>query len=111
DIFWVEELIGEAQDMLDDAFVPCFVMEDYKEGNLAVQQRNGKWQVSGVFDLMSAHFGDGEADLSRSIADYFDKDPQLAGELFCAYRKQKPLRTGFTKRFPIYMLLDRALLW
>lgn len=111
DILWVEELVAEAQDALDDAFEPCLVMEDYKEGNLAVMQHNGRWQVSGVFDLMSAHFGDGEADLSRPIADYLDKDPHLAGELFNAYQRQRPLRSGFAKRFSIYMLLDRALLW
>lgn len=49
--------------------------------------------------------------LAGPIADYFDKDPQLAGELFNAYQRQRPLRSGFAKRFPIYMLLDRALLW
>jgi hygromycin-B 7''-O-kinase len=63
-----------------------------------------------MFDLMEAHFGDGEADLSRPITEYLNEDPQLAGAFFEAYRKRVSLRPGFAKRFPIYMLLDRAIL-
>lgn len=111
DIFWVEELISVAQNALDQAFEPCLLMEDYKEGNLVVTRHGKRWQVSGVFDLMEAHFGDGEADLSRQIAEYLNEDPLLAGEFFKAYREYKSLRPGFAKRFPIYMLLDRAILW
>jgi len=111
DIAWVEEFIADAEEALDDTFEPCFLMEDYKEGNLVVTQHDEKWQVSGVFDLMSAHFGDGEADLSRQIAEYLNEDPLLAGEFFKAYRQHKSLRPGFAKRFPVYMLLDRAILW
>ncbi len=111
DIFWVEERIAEAQDTLDETFEPCLLMEDYKEGNLVVTQRGKRWQVSGVFDLMEAHFGDGEADLSRPIAEYLNEDPQLAGAFFAAYRTHTSLRPGFARRFPIYMLLDRVILW
>jgi len=111
DLFWVEELIADAQGALDDTFEPCLLMEDYKEGNLVVLQRDEIWQVSGVFDLMECHFGDGEADLSRVIAGYLDEDAQLARAFFNAYRDHKPFRPGFAKRFPVYMLLDRAILW
>ncbi len=111
DISWVEKLIAEARDALEETFEPCLIMEDYKEGNLVVTQQDKRWQVSGVFDLMGAIFGDSEADLSRPIAEYLNEDPQLAGEFFAAYRKHKALRPSFAKRFPIYMLLDRAILW
>jgi hygromycin-B 7''-O-kinase len=111
DIFWVEERIDEAQDALDEPFEPCVLMEDYKEGNLVVTQHDGRWQVSGVFDLMEAHFGDGEADLSRPIAEYLNENPQLAAMFFAGYRNHKSLRPHFAKRFPIYMLLDRVILW
>ena len=111
DISWVEELIADAKEALNDGFEPCLLMEDYKEGNLVVMQHEERWQVSGMFDLMEAHFGDGEADLSRPIGEYLVEDPQLAHEFFKAYRSQKSLRPGFAKRFPIYMLLDRAILW
>jgi hygromycin-B 7''-O-kinase len=111
DIHWVEDLIADAQDTLDDTFEPCLLMEDYKEENVVVMQQHGEWRVSGVFDLMTAHFGDGEADLSRSIAWYLERDPRLAQEFLDAYHCQKPPRPGFARRFPIYMLLDRAILW
>jgi Ser/Thr protein kinase RdoA (MazF antagonist) len=111
DIAWVEERIAEAQDALDEPFEPCLVMEDYKEGNLVVTQHEGRWRVSGVFDLMQCHFGDGEADLSRPIGEYLNEEPSLAAAFFAAYRRSRPLRPGFALRYPIYMLLDRAILW
>lgn len=111
DIAWVEQLIAKAEDALKEAFEPCFLMRDYKEGNLVVTKYNKLWRVSGVFDLMEGHFGDGEADLSRQIGEYLNEDSQLAGEFFAAYRKHKPLRPGFAQRFPVYMLLDRVILW
>ena len=111
DIAWVEEYITAAEDELNDDFEQCLVMEDYKEGNLVVTQENGRWQFSGLFDLMEAYFGDGEADLSRPIAEYFNESPELSRAFFDGYCSQKALRPGFAKRFPVYMLLDRALLW
>ena len=35
DLTWVEEVIAEVGDALTNSFQPCFVMEDYKEGNLS----------------------------------------------------------------------------
>jgi fructosamine-3-kinase len=60
---------------------------------------------------MEAHFGDGEADLSRTIASYLDEDRELAHAFLRAYLALRPPRPGFEERFAIYMLLDRALLW
>lgn len=37
----VEDIIAAAQDALAEPFEPCFVMEDYKEGNLVVQDNAG----------------------------------------------------------------------
>ncbi len=111
DMAWVEDYIAEAQEALNADFEPCLVMEDYKEDNLVVTRHGEKWQVSGLFDLMEAYFGDGEVDLSRPIAEYFNSDPELSRAFFSGYRSQKALRPGFEKRFPVYMLLDRALLW
>ncbi len=110
DVAWVEEIIVAGQEALDVPFEPCFVMEDYKEGNLVVQNTDG-WCVSGLFDLMGGHFGDGEADLSRPIAIYLEDDAQLAHEFLNAYQRHTPLRPGFVQRFPVYMLLDRSIIW
>ena len=111
DIRWVKECIEEAGEGLNDTFEPCIVLEDYKRENLVVLKEGEEWRVSGVFDLMGAHFGDGESDLSRQYAVYLDEDPQLAREFLRGYLSQTTLRPGFARRFPIYMLLDRAIIW
>lgn len=69
------------------------------------------WRVSGVFDLMGAHFGDGEVDLSRQYAVYLEEGPHLAQAFLQGYLSQTTPRPGFAKRFPVYMLLDRAIIW
>jgi hygromycin-B 7''-O-kinase len=111
DIAWVEALIARAGTALHEPFQPCLVMEDYKRANTSVSRANGAWEVSGLFDLMEMHFGDGEADLSRPVAEYLDSEPESAGEFVRAYADAKPLRPGFARRFPIYMLHDRLIIW
>jgi aminoglycoside phosphotransferase (APT) family kinase protein len=113
DCAWVEMLIARAKDALNDDFQPCFVMRDYKWGNLVVMQSKGKWHVSGLFDLMEGYFGDGEADLSRTTAWYLERDPSLSlsREFIQAYIRQRPPRPGFAERFAVYMLLDRLIIW
>jgi aminoglycoside phosphotransferase (APT) family kinase protein len=111
DVLWVESLIARAQPAFTYPFQPCFVMQDYKENNVVAQCTQGQWRISGVFDFTHAHFGDGEADLARSIATYLDKDPHLVCEFIYGYRKHHPLRLGFAERFPIYMLDDRLAVW
>jgi hygromycin-B 7''-O-kinase len=111
DITWVEGLLTDGHKALQEDFQPCFVMEDYKHGNMLVARKSGIWSVSGLFDLMEGHFGDGEADLSRIAAIYIDDDLQLAQEFISAYVSQRPPRPGFAERFPLYMLLDRLIIW
>lgn len=111
DIEWVEEILEQAKDALDDNFQPCFVMEDYKDANVVLTNEQGIWRVSGVFDLMEGYFGDGEIDLSRQIGVYLEEGPQLAYEFIHAYVAKKPPRPGFRERFPIYMLHDRLIIW
>jgi hygromycin-B 7''-O-kinase len=111
DIAWVENYIEEANAALDDTFAPCLVLEDYKRENLVVLQEGEGWRVSGVFDLMQAQFGDGEADLSRQYALYLEEDPQLAQAFLEGFLSKTTPRPGFARRFSVYMLLDRAIIW
>jgi hygromycin-B 7''-O-kinase len=60
---------------------------------------------------MQMHFGDGEADLSRPIAEYLVEDPLLARDFLRGYLSHTPLLPGFVMRFSVYMLHDRAILW
>jgi aminoglycoside phosphotransferase (APT) family kinase protein len=116
DVEWVERVIERGRQALAIPFVPCCVMEDFKEGNAVAECRDGIWQISGVFDLMSCYFGDGEADLARQVTVYADEDVELARDFVRAYMEQmlecgSPLRPGSAERFRIYMLLDRLIIW
>lgn len=111
DAEWVEEVIAKALSALCEPFTPCLVMEDYKEGNAVLRRAGDDWEVSGVFDFMGCYFGDGEADLSRTMCEYFDESPELAALFARTYLDLRPPRPGFSARFPIYMLLDRIIIW
>jgi hygromycin-B 7''-O-kinase len=41
DVRWVEDVISQGQKALDIPFQPCFVMQDYKEGNATVECMDG----------------------------------------------------------------------
>jgi hygromycin-B 7''-O-kinase len=111
DAVWVEDVIATGLPALREGFTPCLVMEDYKEGNTVLRRAGDEWQVSGVFDFMGCYFGDGEADLSRTMCEYFDESPELAALFARPYLDLRPPRPGFSARFPIYMLLDRIIIW
>ena len=111
DAKWAEEIVDRARPALEPPFAPCFTMEDYKEGNAVLSRSSAGWRVSGVFDFMGCYFGDGETDLSRTTAEYFDQDQELAREFLIAYLTLRPPRPGFLERFSLYMLLDRLIIW
>jgi hygromycin-B 7''-O-kinase len=114
DVQWMEELIdriSRASFALQVPFTPCIVMEDYKEANAVVELTAHGWRVSGVFDLMTAHFGDGEADLSRQVGHYLRENPTLADEFVQQYLQIRPAQTGFAERQRLYMLYDSLLIW
>jgi len=111
DANWVEEVIATNQHWLRDDFRPTFVMEDFKEGNVVFERPGATWRVSGLFDLMGAHFGDSEADLSRTSASYFDEHHELAREFILTYLSKHAARPGFVARYRIFMLLDRMIIW
>ena len=111
DADWVEEVITSNEDAMRDDFRPSIVMEDFKEGNVVFEPCGGSWRVSGLFDLMGAHFGDPEADLSRTSAMYFDESPELAREFVTTHVATHSPRPGFGARFRIFMLFDRMIIW
>jgi aminoglycoside phosphotransferase (APT) family kinase protein len=111
DVLWTEEVISRNQEALEILFEPCFVDGDYKPANVVVECIDGVWRVSGVFDYMNAHFGDGELDLVRLVAVYLEQDPELAHDFVQAYVHHRPPRPGFVERFRFYMLFDRLICW
>jgi aminoglycoside phosphotransferase (APT) family kinase protein len=110
---WLEEMLLEWGEALEVPFEPCYVHHDYREGNTVVTREKNGWVVSGVFDLMEGHFGDGEADLVRQIENWLEQEenPEIAEEFIRSYQELSPLRPGFRERLQLYMLNDTSLIW
>jgi fructosamine-3-kinase len=111
DAAWVEEILEKGRSALQEPLTSCLVMEDYQEGNVVFSRTSADWEISGVFDLMQCYFGDGEIDLSRTAATYLDEQPEVAREFLISYLRLSPPRRGFDQRFPVYMILDRLIIW
>ena len=109
DVAWVGEIIEKAGFKVT-GFTPTLCMQDFKPGNMVVERTNGKWRVSGLFDLMESIFGHPEADISRLCAVYIGKGRNdLAYTFINAYSPDDV--DGFIKRFPLFIIHDRSLIW
>jgi hygromycin-B 7''-O-kinase len=111
DATWVESVLERVSHALHTPYQPCVVLEDYKEHNIVVERAANDWRVSGVFDLMTAHFGDGEADLARQVGTYLRENPALADVFVAAYLRNKTIQPGFAERQQLYMLYDSIIIW
>jgi hypothetical protein len=74
-------------------------------------ERSGTWHVSGIFDLHTSRFGDGEADLCRMLCSYLDTDESLAVVFLDAYRAKKPFGEAIHARMPLYLINERLQIW
>lgn len=111
DVEWINQIINDGKEALQIPFVPTFVMHDYQIGNIVVDKVNGKWQVTGLFDLMENYFGDGESDLSRVFVAYSEENEELAYMFLNSYLSKTKVRPDFEKRWSIYMIMDRLVIW
>ena len=111
DIAWVEQVIRTNQEAMYQPWKVSLVVHDFKEGNMVAQKQQGEWQISGLFDLMEAHFGDGESDLVRQVGHYLRTAPTYAGEFVREYLRQRPVASGFVERQELYMLYDSLIIW
>lgn len=108
---WIGQIIQDAEESLRGPFAPVLVLHDYKEANLVVEKENNRWQVSGVFDLMEALFGDGELDLVRQLSAYLEDNIDLAKAFLDGYRKSSTLRPQADRRLAFYVVYDRMIVW
>ncbi len=108
---WVETILTDSTDVLTDPDQPCVVLGDYGEHNVVIERAEGGWRVSGVFDLMTAHFGDGEADLSLPVTDYLVQNRLLADAFVQEYTRHIEVRPGFVERQQVYMLNLKLSFW
>lgn len=111
DVEWAERVIANAEPFLQLDYTPCAVLADYGEHNAVVMEVEGNWQVSGVFDLMTAHFGDGHTDLSTSVTVYLAENELLANAFVGEYLRLKGMRPAFVELQQLYMLDLRMSHW
>ena len=112
DLQWAQGLLTKAKGALKAKFQPCFVMQDYKLGNMVFGKVSSRWEVTGLFDLMESYFGNGGADVSRTFCDYTENNkPELAYSFLNEYLRSEGKREGFEERFPAFILLDRTIIW
>ncbi len=112
DLDWVAAEFTAARDALLETFHPQFVMQDFKPSNMLIDRVGDRWQVTGLFDLMEAHFGHGEADLSRMFCFYVGVDRADLAHVFVAtYSKLLGDPIGLPRRFAPFVIHDRAIVW
>ncbi len=115
DHVWADEVVQQSAAALEVPFEPTVVHHDFHEWNTVVTRAGSGWQLSGVFDLMTAYVGDPEEDLSRPIRFYVAQMPQSAPELIAGfvngYTARRPFRARAEQRFRLYMLRDSLNMW
>lgn len=111
DVQWVESIVAEAALAFESAFQPCVVHADFGEHNVVLEHSDDGWWVSGVFDWMTAHFGDGAADLSLSVTMYLGRDAALADAFVSGYLEHRPMPSGFVELQRLYMLNLKLSFW
>ncbi len=104
---FIDEVIEQNSNALDEPFTPVLVHHDFKYGNLNFDPES--YDATGVFDLFEAYLGDGEEDLVRMM--WLVKDPTERQAFVTAYAENWPLRPGAPERLTLYMLCDRLVVW
>ena len=109
---WIEGLLTKGKSAIESEFVPTIVIQDYKLGNAVAEKASNGWKISGIFDFQEWYFGDGEIDLYRTALCYVDDgDKECLSVYVSNYLKQRQIRPGFKERLPVYILLDRMIIW
>jgi aminoglycoside phosphotransferase (APT) family kinase protein len=94
-----------------DAFDPVLCHGDYNTNNASFERDGDGWRVSGVFDLMTAHFGDGHADAMRQLSMFAGDDPGLATLFLATYLEGVDVDDETRRRLRVYLLDERMVVW
>jgi aminoglycoside phosphotransferase (APT) family kinase protein len=106
---YIDELLDDCADALDEPFTPVLVHHDFKFQNLNFEPADGGYASSGVFDLSEAYLADGEEDLVRMLYMVETDDERQA--FMDAYTGRRPLRDGASDRLALYALNDWLVIW
>jgi hygromycin-B 7''-O-kinase len=107
---WIEQRMQTVVASLDE-FQPVLVHEDFNTNNTCFEREDTTWRLAGLFDLMTAHLGDGLNDLPRQFSMYVDEDPSLATAYLHAYVDSGSLDTAAAARLRLYLLDERLIVW
>jgi hygromycin-B 7''-O-kinase len=103
----VERRLTEDAPLLDTCDQSVLCHDDLHEDNVLVQQRNGRWVVSGVVDMENASAADPMLDLAK--ADYYAREePIRRAGLLVGYG---PLPPDGEARLALYRLHHALALW
>jgi aminoglycoside phosphotransferase (APT) family kinase protein len=105
---YIDDVLEQCADGLDESFTPVLVHHDFKFGNLNFEAGGG-FRPTGVFDLFEAYVGDGEEDLVRML--WLVQTDQQRHAFLDAYASRRPLRPGASQRLAIYALADWLVIW
>jgi hygromycin-B 7''-O-kinase len=107
---WIEQRM-ETVAAERDEFQPVLVHEDFNTNNTSFEREGAEWRLAGLFDLMTAHIGDGLNDLPRQFSMYVEEDPSLAAAYLHAYGDSGTLDRDATARLGLYLLDERLIVW
>jgi aminoglycoside phosphotransferase (APT) family kinase protein len=110
---WLESLLDSLRD-LPEPDRSCVVHEDFNHNNMVAQIEGDTVTITGLFDLMTCHVGDGLADLARQFSMYLADPgiPEVTHAFVGSYLAQAPSFTAEDyARSVLYLIDERMLAW
>lgn len=111
DAVWVGSLIAAAERSTIAWAPSCLVHGDFTINNVVAADSSTGWNITGVFDFMTARIGSLEADLCRQFALYHEGTTDAGVTFLESYFTLSPPRAGYRERVPLLLLEDRLTLW
>lgn len=111
DAEWVRSLIAASERSTTGWTPSCLVHGDFTVNNVVALKSPSGWEITGVFDLMTARVGSFEADLCRQFALHKWRSPAAGAAFLEAYFALRPPRAGYRDRVPLLLLEERLTLW
>lgn len=110
---WLLETLREGA-LLPDPHSFCVVHEDFNHNNMVAKINGNSVTITGLFDLMTCHYGDGLADLARQFAMYRTDpgDPAIVQKFIETYLALRPpLDNRDASRSLLYLIDERLQAW